>query len=81
VTVMPRDSLTTSELAAVRLIARIVREVRDEYPDGELCIAQFRAPNEYKLFMAAARRLGVMHLTLEAALSALESADEWSVAA
>jgi hypothetical protein len=50
---MPRDSLTTSELAAVRLIARIVREVRDEYPDGELCIAQFRAPNEYKLFMAA----------------------------
>jgi hypothetical protein len=75
------DRLTPSEGRAVRLIARIVREVRDEFPDGELCIAQCHAPNEYKLFMAAARRLGVMHLTLEAALSALESADIWSVAA
>jgi hypothetical protein len=78
---MPRDYLTAAELAAVRVIARIVREVRDEFPDAELCIAQYRAPNEYKLFMAAARRLEVTHLSLEAALSALESADVWRAAA
>jgi hypothetical protein len=69
------ERITPSEQRAVQVVSRIVRDAHAKYPDGELAVAAYHAPQEYAVFLAVARRLGVMHLTVERVLDALAPAD------